>query len=167
LGDITLRPYVEADIPFLYLVYASSRADEMAQLWQWSDSQKAAFLQFQFNAQHTHYHEHYPDAHYSVVLLGCVEIGRFYVAPMRNEIRLMDIALLPEYRGRGIGGGLVRELLVDATASDRFVSLHVEELNPARRLYQRLGFVDVDDVGVYKLMHWVPDGLTPVYKVPS
>jgi ribosomal protein S18 acetylase RimI-like enzyme len=167
LAGVMLRTCSEVDLPFLYRVYASSRADEMALLLDWSDAQKTAFLQFQFEAQHRHYHEHYPDARYDLILLGTVEIGRLYAAPMRNEIRLMDIALLPEYRGRGLGGGLVRALQAEAGASERFLSLHVEEVNPARRLYQRLGFVDVDDVGVYKLMHWVPPGLNPVYARPS
>ena len=68
----------------------------------------------------------------------------------------MDIALLPEHRNRGLGGALVRELLDEAAAAGCLVSLHVEENNPARRLYQRLGFRDVADVSFYKLMHWEP-----------
>ncbi len=66
----------------------------------------------------------------------------------------MDIALLPEHRGRGIGTRLVQDVLDEARASGRSVSLHVEETNPAKRLYERMGFVDVEDRGVYILMEW-------------
>ena len=59
----------------------------------------------------------------------------------------MDIALLPEYRGRGIGTALLEELLVEADATGRRVTIHVERFNPARRLYERLGFVEAGDPG--------------------
>lgn len=162
LPGVTLRPCGEADLPFLYRVYAASRAAEMALLPDWSVAQQEAFLHFQFEAQHRHYREHYPDARYDLILAGDEAIGRLYVARMRHEIRLMDIALLPAYRGRGVGSTLIEDLLREAAGSRRFVSLHVEAANPARRLYQRLGFVDYADVGFYKLMHWLPPGLVPV-----
>ena len=135
----------------------------MALLVDWSDEQKTDFLRFQFEAQHVHYHEVYPDARYDVIVRGGEAVGRLYVQPMSHEIRIMDIALLPEHRNRGIGGALVREVLDEAAATQRFVSLHVEANNPARGLYQRMGFRDAGDVGVYVLMHWIPAGLTPVY----
>jgi predicted GNAT family acetyltransferase len=100
-----------------------------------------------------------------VIELEGQRIGRLYVAELeaeqKAELRLMDVALLPEYRNRGMGGALVRELLDEAAAAGRLVSLHVEENNPARRLYQRLGFRDVDDVSFYKLMQWEAAGKEP------
>jgi ribosomal protein S18 acetylase RimI-like enzyme len=167
---VTLRAFRDDDLEFLCELYASTRADEMALLIDWSQEQKQTFLRQQFDAQHGYYQQQYPAARYDVIELEGQRIGRLYVAELgageraeaseqpgqRAELRLMDIALLPEHRNRGMGEALVRELLDEAAAAGRLVSLHVEENNPARRLYQRLGFRDVADVSFYKLMHWEP-----------
>lgn len=163
VAGVTLRPATADDREFLYRVYAASRADEMAMVVDWSDAQKETFLRQQFHAQDHQYHEHYPDARYDLIVRDGENAGRLYVQPMGHEIRVMDIALLPEHRGQGIGGALMGEVMDEARESGRFVSLHVEEHNPARRLYQRLGFVDAGEVTFYKLMHWVPPGHTPVF----
>jgi ribosomal protein S18 acetylase RimI-like enzyme len=68
----------------------------------------------------------------------------------------MDIALLPEYRNRHIGGGLIREVLEEAHRERKRVSLHVEETNPAKGLYERMGFAVVGEVSFYQLMQWEP-----------
>jgi GNAT superfamily N-acetyltransferase len=162
-ADITLRSYGEADMEFLYAVFAASRDREMALVPHWDEAEKNAFLREQFRLQHSHYQSHYPDARYQIILLDNEPIGRLYVAPMNNEIRLMDVALLAEYRGRGIGAQLVIAIMEEARRSDRFVSLHVEEENRAKQLYERLGFTVVGEVSFYKLMHWIPPGLTPRY----
>ena len=161
LEGIALRPFVESDLLFLFHVYAASRDREMALLTHWSDAEKEAFLQDQFRLQHSHYQTHYPDARFDLILDQSNAIGRLYVAELKSEIRLMDIALLPEYRGQGIGSALMQELMERAAASGKLVSLHVEEYNPARRLYERLGFQMVGDAGLYKLMHWMPPGMDP------
>jgi GNAT superfamily N-acetyltransferase len=141
---------------FLYRVYADSRAQEMALIADWTDEQKESFLRFQFQAQHRHYQEHYPGARYDLILRDGRPIGRLYVCDLEEEIRLMDIALLASERNRGIGSALMKELLDRAAGLGNRVSLHVEEYNPAKRLYERLGFRDVADVSFYKLMHWDP-----------
>ena len=151
---IRLRPFADADLEFLYQVYAASRDREMALVPQWSAAEQEAFLRDQFRLQHAHYQAHYPHARFDIIELNGEPIGRFYVATMEDEVRLMDIALLPEWRGRGIGSKLIDELLASARTSNRSVSLHVEPDNPARRLYLRLGFTDIEQVGVYTLMRW-------------
>ena len=163
LPGIELREFTDGDLAFLARVYAASRHDEMAMIPEWSQAQKDHFLQRQFQAQHHHYLKYYPDASYRLIIKEGEEIGRLYIARMNNEIRLMDIALLTAYRGHGIGSGLVRELMEDADRSRKYISLHVEAQNPAKRLYQRLGFTVVGEVGVYQLMHWIPEGLTQIY----
>jgi ribosomal protein S18 acetylase RimI-like enzyme len=152
---IGFRPITDDDQGFLYELYASTRQDEM-QLVPWSDAEKEAFLRMQFTAQHKHYQEHYADAEYLVVLREDQPIGRLYVDRRETELRVLDIALLPEHRGQGIGGRLMRDLLAEAAAAGKAVRIHVEHNNPAMRLYDRLGFVKIDENGVYYLMEWTP-----------
>jgi ribosomal protein S18 acetylase RimI-like enzyme len=152
-GDIALRAEAPHDSEFACRLYASARAYEMARV-PWTDEQKDAFLRSQFHLQYTHYHKFYPDAAYLIVVHCGEDIGRMYVDRTPEEVRLMEITLLPEYRGRGIGGMLVRALMEEADATNRKMSLHVEMDNPARHLYDRLGFLPVKEEGVYILMEW-------------
>lgn len=147
----TLRAIRAEDRDFLRRVYASTRAEELA-LTDWDETQKQAFLAQQFEAQHHHYQTHYQGARFDLVLLDDEPVGRLYVARWREEIRIMDIALLPEYRNGGIGSGLLRELLEEAAATSRRLTIHVERYNPALRLYRRLGFEPVGETGVYLLL---------------
>jgi len=152
---IGLRPATAEDGPLLYAVYASTRAEELA-LVDWDEGQKTAFVQMQFTAQHQYYHEHYADAAFQVVVCDGDPAGRLYVARWPTEIRIIDIALLPQYRNRGIGGLLLEQLLDEAAQAGKRVSIHVERFNPALRLYARLGFRQLEERGVYLLMEWTP-----------
>lgn len=165
---ITLRPLTSEDTDFLYQVYASTREAELA-LVDWPEAQKTAFLQMQFNAQHTDYSKNYPEAQFQIILLDGAPIGRLYVDRDLKEIRIVDISLLPEYRNRGIGSGLLKEILNEGAQAGLSVSIHVEMFNPALRLYDRLGFHRIADQGVYYLMEWKPgldlSGLTPTAEI--
>jgi ribosomal protein S18 acetylase RimI-like enzyme len=153
-GDVTLRPVRwPEDEPFLQELYASTRVDELAQV-SWTDEQKGAFCRMQFAAQHRHYQEHYAGARWDVIELAGVPIGRLYVARWADEIRIIDIALLSEYRGRGIGSTLIKQVLADGEAAGKPVSIHVEQFNPALGLYQRLGFEVVEERGPYFFLRW-------------
>lgn len=154
---IRLRPAGDDDLPFLCRVYASTRWEELAGV-PWTDEQKEAFLRFQFEAQHTYYREKFPDAAYDVIEAGGEPVGRLYVDRRADEIRLVDIALLPEHRGRGLGGRLLDDLLAEARAAGKPVRIHVEMNNPALGLYRRLGFTEIEEQGVYYLMEWRPAG---------
>ena len=148
-----MRPIRDADIPFLRAVYASTRAQEMA-LVDWNDDEKRAFLDMQFDAQHRYYREHYPRATFDVILRGDDPVGRLYVEEWPEEIRIIDIALLPESRDQGIGSGLLCGLMDRATRMGKGLSIHVEKSNPAMRLYGRLGFEKTGEHGLYDLMRW-------------
>jgi ribosomal protein S18 acetylase RimI-like enzyme len=156
MNELTLRPITTDDLPFLYQVYASTRVEELAQT-DWTDEQKAAFLQQQFAAQHHHYQVNYPKAQFQVIEQQGTPIGRLYVVRWPKEIRVIDIALLPEYRGRGIGSDFLRSILADGQRRSLPVTIHVERFNPALRLYERLGFHVLQDKGVYYLMEWSPE----------
>jgi len=152
---LDLRPIAAEDEAFLFRVYAETRTEELAAV-AWSAEMKQAFLWMQFAAQHRHYQESYPDAAFSVLLRNGVPVGRLYVHRRTDEIRLIDIALLPEHRGAGIGTRVLRSLLSEAEAAGKTVRLHVERFNPGLRWYERLGFVLAEDRGVYLLLEWRP-----------
>lgn len=153
---LRLRAATPADDAFLRRVYASTREEELAQV-DWSDAQKRAFLGMQFDAQDHHYRTHFPGTRFDVIERDGVPIGRLYVQ-RAADIHILDISLLPEHRGAGAGGALLRELQGEAAASARRVTIHVERTNPALRLYERLGFrVEADDDAVYLFMAWRPE----------
>jgi ribosomal protein S18 acetylase RimI-like enzyme len=149
--SVTLRHIRAGDEAFLYDVYASTRLQELLPLG-WSADQQAAFLAQQFDAQHRYYQANYAGADFQIILLGDRPIGRLYVARGGDEVRIIDIALLPEYRNDGIGSRLLGDLLDEAARAGKPVRIHVEKFNPALRLYRRLGFAIVEDRGVYWFM---------------
>ena len=153
---VTLHPITPADKDFLYRVYASSREDEMA-LVDWPEAQKEAFLHMQFEAQHGYYAAHFDGAEFALVQLNGDPIGRLYLDRRKDEIRIIDIALLTAYRRQGIGSQLLKEVLAEGQAAGLPVRIHVERYNPAMHLYQRLGFQQIGDEGVYYLMEWSPN----------
>jgi ribosomal protein S18 acetylase RimI-like enzyme len=152
---ITFRPCRPDDVPFLRDLYATTREDEL-RLVPWTEAEKAAFVAMQFDAQKAHYENFYPDCQFLVIELDGAPIGRLYVNRDDETIGIIDIALVPDRRGQGLGRMLLEELLGEARATGRKVQIYVEHFNPARRLYDRLGFRHVDTNGVYHLMQWRP-----------
>ena len=150
---LRLRTATPEDERFLRVVYASTRAEELARV-PWSDEQKRAFTDMQFAAQDADYRRNYPDAQYSIIEVQGVPAGRLYVDRCKNEIRIIDITLLPEHRRAGIGTKLLRELQDEARTADKALTIHVEKFNPALRLYRRLGFKQTEDKGVYLFLEW-------------
>lgn len=154
--ELSLRPSTEDDLPFLNRLYHTTRDYEMAQV-DWPQEQKEAFLTMQFEAQHQHYQVYYADADFDIIELDGKAIGRLYLERRKDEFRIVDIALLPEYRGRGIGSHFMKSIMAESAAHNLPVRIHVEHDNPAMRLYHRLGFEQIDTNGVYRLMEWTPD----------
>jgi GNAT superfamily N-acetyltransferase len=151
-GEVTLRPAVESDQEFLFRLYASTREQELAQV-SWSDEHKRAFLWQQFEAQHHEYCRAYPDGIFSVIELATNPVGRLYLRHAASDTRIVDLALLPEFRGWGIGSRILADLAREADQSGRSLSIHVEVFNAgARRLYERFGFALAEDKGVYLLL---------------
>jgi ribosomal protein S18 acetylase RimI-like enzyme len=153
IGAVTLRPATEADRDHLLAVYASSRAEELDQV-AWPPGAREAFVEQQFTAQDHEYHRLNPQGSFDVIEVDGVPAGRLYVDRRPGDLRIVDIALLPAYRGRGIGARLVRGLQEAAVEEGRIVSIHVELSNRAATLYERLGFVLAQDLGVYRRMEW-------------
>ncbi|HEY0149800.1 MAG TPA: GNAT family N-acetyltransferase [Allosphingosinicella sp.] len=152
---LSLRPMTEDDLPFLFGLYAGTRAEEVAAAG-WPVEAQVQFLQQQFQAQHHHYQTYYSDAEWLVVEREGAPVGRFYLEDWPSQIRIIDIALLPEVRGRGFGAALITDVFCRAEAAAKKVSIHVEKNNPAMTLYTRLGFTKAEDKGVYDLLEWAP-----------
>jgi len=150
-----LRPVTADDREFLYSVYASTRTEELSVV-PWTDEQKAAFLRMQFDAQDSYYREVYPEGRFLVVTRDDEPVGRLYVVRLADEMRIVDIALLPAHRGAGIGTRLVSDVIAEAAQAGIRVTLHVEPWNPARRLYERFGFRTIKPDPVHELMELAP-----------
>jgi ribosomal protein S18 acetylase RimI-like enzyme len=155
VSAISLRPVEPEDELFLLEVYATTRADELA-LVPWDEEQKQAFVRMQFDAQQYHYRKFYPEGKHEIILCGDRPVGRLYVAEMDQEIRILDITVLPPDRNVGIGSHLIEELLDQAARARKSLSVHVESFNPSLHLFERLGFAQTETQGIYVLMKWIP-----------
>jgi GNAT superfamily N-acetyltransferase len=152
---VSCRPSTDDDLPFLGLVYASTRVEEVARTG-WPLEMQHQFLAHQADAQHNHYRRHYPDAEWLVIERGGEAIGRLFIEEWASQIRLIDIALLPQGRGGGVGTAILTDLQEMAAATAKPLTIHVEQNNPAMRLYLRFGFAKIDEHGIYHLMDWRP-----------
>lgn len=153
--SITFRPETAEDKEFIYRLYATTREMEM-NIVPWTAEQKDQFCRSQSDAQRAHYDKAYVGTEYTIILRDGEPIGRLYLHTVDGDFRVLDIALLPEHRGSGIGGMLMRDLMDQAAARGQVVSIHVEQFNPAMHLYERLGFKPIEQYGVYLLMEWRP-----------
>ena len=147
--SITLRPVGPEDEPFLFTLYASTRADELAPLG-WSETQRIIFLRMQFEAQRRDYDARFSAAGHQLILVAGRPAGRLWVERGPDEVRVVDLALLPGVRGHGIGTRLLTELITEARQAAKPLRLSVQQDNAAAlRLYERLGFAIVGDTGAY------------------
>lgn len=150
---VRLRAAGPADTAFFRHLYGTTRADELAPL-HWDDAMTTAFLDHQFAAQTAHYAAHYAGATIDVVLVDDAPAGRLFVYRGVEEIRIVDIALVPAARGQHVGTALIGVLMREARRTARTLTIHVEKHNRARLLYERLGFVNRADRGAHVFMVW-------------
>jgi ribosomal protein S18 acetylase RimI-like enzyme len=150
-----LRPATRDDAELLFRIYASTREAELA-VAAWDASVKEAFLRMQFSAQDASYRATFPGASFDLIVSGPEVLGRLYLDRGEQAWTVLDIALLPQHQRKGIGTRLLRQLLAEAVTAGKPVRLHVEQANPAQRLYQRLGFEQIEDQGIYLLLECKP-----------
>lgn len=153
---LSYRALTEGDFAFTAVLYASTRTEELEPTG-WPEEVKRAFLAQQHEAQHRHYQGHYPGAEWLIVEKEGAAIGRIYIHEREGDIRLIDIALLPEHRRAGFGGAMLGDLITWAAELGKSVSLHVEPNNVIRPYYLRIGFVSQGLAGAYEAMLWRPD----------
>jgi ribosomal protein S18 acetylase RimI-like enzyme len=156
---LSLRPVTPADDAFLFELYASTREDIAA--LGLGDARRTALMHVQFMAQRNGYRLRFPNAEHQVVLVNGQQVGRLWVAREPGELRLVDISLLPAHRNTGVGTSLLRSLQEEAVLAGKPVRLSVARESPARRLYERLGFVltpgaSVNTTGPHVTLEWNP-----------
>ena len=155
-GTVELRPVTASDDQFLLSVYESTRHDELAQA-EWSPGQKEQFLRWQFDLQRAEYTSRFPDSEHRLIVVDQKSAGRIWVGTDDKQVRLLDIALLPEFQNRGVGTALLRQLMDRAKKAGKVLRHMVFVLNnDAERFYLRLGFKRIEDFGAYKHMEWSP-----------
>ncbi len=148
------RPETPADQAFAEALYAYVISVEL-QLVPWTEQQKQDFVRMQSKAQRHSYLARFPDAHCEIILVNGALTGRVWVGRKAEEIRLLDITLLPQAQGGGIGSRLIGELQQEAAASGKALRHCVHKTNPrALALYQRLGFKIIEDMESHWQMEW-------------
>ena len=153
---LVLRPVLPEDEQLLYEVYASTRADELAQV-PWSEAQLKAFLKMQLNARDQSYRMYYAGIDDRIILFNNQPVGRLILVRTDEEIRLADVALLPEYRRSGIGTSLIKDLLAEADEAKKPIRLQVEKPNEqAKNLYERLSFKTTGENSTHFQMEYQP-----------
>jgi GNAT superfamily N-acetyltransferase len=156
-GDmLILRRVSDTDDEFLLSLYGSTRAAELDQA-QWQEGQREAFLKWQFDLQRREYEARFPDAEYNMIMIDDQPAGRIWIGRDTEQIRLLDIALLPEFQNRGAGTVLLHRLIDEAKQAGKPLRHMVFVLNNnADRFYERLGFVMIEEFGAYKHMEYRP-----------
>ncbi|WP_144394698.1 GNAT family N-acetyltransferase [Pleionea sediminis] len=156
IQKLSLRKFSSDDIPFMRDLYGSTRESELA-MTNFTLEEKKQFIDQQFHAQLTHYTQHYNSDAFFIIELEQQPIGRLFIDYWDNEIRIVDIALMPDYRNMGLGTHYFQQLFDEARQTNRSVTIHVEHNNPAKKLYERLGFdLKTKTNDIYLLMEWRP-----------
>ena len=153
---IDYRPAEESDLPFLTELYVAGRLAEL-DATDWPIETKRAFLQQQHRFRESQYRLRFPELEALVITRDAKDIGHLALSRHGDAIRLVDIALTEEERGRGIGAAIVADLVAEAVASGQTIELSVEAGNRARRLYERAGFRVGEDGSAYLAMSWTDD----------
>ena len=151
VAGVSLRPVGRDDEAFLREVFTSTRPDIMGHSGL-TEAQKKGLVEMQFNAQDSQYRANYPGAEFMVIEHKGQGVGRLYIHRLEKEIRIMDIAILPEFRGEGMGTLILNDLIDESIDSKRVLTIHVEKNNPAMSLYERLGFEAEKEVGLHIFM---------------
>jgi RimJ/RimL family protein N-acetyltransferase len=154
---LSLRPITHDDEDLLFAIYTSTRMAEMERLTDWNAEQKQQFLRMQFLAQHTWYQQNYSGACFWIIQYNGEPIGRLYLHThyQHYSMRIVDITLLPAWRNHGLGSQILEYITALAEEQNKSVTIHVESFNPAKKLYQKLGFRFISATnGVYHLMEW-------------
>jgi ribosomal protein S18 acetylase RimI-like enzyme len=152
---VTTRPMVDDDAMLLFELYASSRADELSRSG-WATPQQRAFFRMQAQNQEQYFQRHYDHLDRRTVCIDGFSAGRLLVDRPVHALTIVDLALLPGYRGRGVGSLLLRAILDEAGEKGVPVSMVVPKGHPTVASCERLGFRATGDLGDRWRLAWHP-----------
>lgn len=155
-GSVSFRPVQDSDRDFLAALYAETRAWEL-QHTNWSPLDRKDFIEQQFRAQDLSYRMQYLGARFLVIELDGLPIGRLYLDRQNDCLYIIEFTIAASHRGRGIGTDILKSLLNEAWGGKVPARLSVEPINPALRLYQRLGFRERTRSATHLFLEWQPD----------
>lgn len=153
--NVALRPVSPDDESLLLELYASTRMLELAATG-WNQAQQDAFIKMQFSAQRDYYATRYPQGEHQTIIRDGQPVGRLYTAETEDEIRIMDVTVLPAHRSAGTGTTLIKDLLARAQEAGKPVRIYVETYNRSLGLFERLGFTKIEEDGLNALLEWRP-----------
>jgi ribosomal protein S18 acetylase RimI-like enzyme len=155
-NSLTLRPATAEDAAFLLELYQSSRGEDLRELG-WDEARILEFLRMQYEAQKTFEAQDYAQAKDQVILSSGERAGRLLVHSREHELRCVDLALLPQFRNRGLGTLILRRLQSDAVSAKKPLRLQVIRYSRAVSLFERLGFIRTSESGTHFQMEWKPN----------
>jgi len=154
--QFTLLPAGASDGGFLYRLFEITRGQQFAQI-PLDPTQREALVRMQFGAQQTGYRDQYPESQDYIVMTGDRPAGRLWLNESAGEIAIVDISILPEYQGRGLGTAVLGRTINDAKLAAKTIRLRVDRMNfRAARLYRLLGFEVVSSDDMFEEMEMVP-----------
>ena len=132
--QIHFRPAAESDIDFLYALHVATMKEYVDKTWGWDDTfQEAVFR------------KNYVPAEIQVITFAEKDMGMLSLEERVEDVFLRAIEIHPDYQGQGIGTAIIQKIIVEGTLKMKPVFLHVLKVNPAKKLYERLGFSVVNE----------------------
>lgn len=146
----TVRQATEADYAFLFHLYQASMKDYVTQTWGWDEA-----------AQQILFRERFEPTHVQIVVVDGRAVGALSVQQQPDTLVLANLQILPEAQKQGLGAAIIKMLLCQARELGVSVSLQVLKVNPARKLYERLGFTVIGETDTHYLMRTGPETTSP------
>jgi ribosomal protein S18 acetylase RimI-like enzyme len=154
--EIFLRPVRNDEEDFWREVFCDSVSDHFSSL-EMTENDLDNLLEMQFQAQNLDYRTNYPNASNDVILFNETKAGRVIHSTEHGDLHLIDLAVLSEFRNLGIGTKILKWLFGKSLRTRLPIRFYVEKMNPAFRLYEKLGFKVVTDVTSHFQMEWRPE----------
>jgi len=147
MGIYTLRQATNNDYDFLYTLNKTTLKDFVFQTWgRWEEEWQSARFRANFDT-----------SDYQIIVVDGNDVGEIILVEREADLHIASIEILPEYQGQGIGTAIIKDILARAARAGLPVRLQVLKVNPARRLYERLGFAVIGETEIHYLMCRQPE----------
>jgi ribosomal protein S18 acetylase RimI-like enzyme len=143
MESIELRQATPDDYDFVFSVHCAAMRTSVEQTYGWDEDWQIRYFR-----------EHFDPAERQIIRYCGTDVGYISIEEQKTHFFLNSIAILPAYQGRGIGTTLIRRLQQRARKEGVPVTLQVFKVNPARALYERLGFKVTGETDTHCRMKW-------------